>query len=228
MNDSGTKQRVERVKGGFGLALSLLASGLKAWQSSLDLMETESFARVVNDPRQGTLFLFWHNRIFPVMAAYRRVADSGRDLYALVSASRDGAQFSHFLEGCGIRTVRGSSSRRGGVAARELLRILEGGQHVAISVDGPRGPCYEAQPGAALLLQTTGIRPTLIGVEVERCRELASWDRFIVPMPGSRVRIKMDRSAPPATEGGKAGRQAIQKWIQEKLTGLTEDVHRRP
>lgn len=220
-------QGVEEVSGGLRVALSLLGGGLKAWQASFKFVGLEPFGSVVNDPHRGSLFLFWHNRIFPVMAGYRQIAQSGRDLYALVSASRDGAQFSHFLEGCGIRTVRGSSSRRGSVAARELLRIVEDGHHVAISVDGPRGPCYEAQPGAALLLQATGIPPTLVGAEVEHGRELASWDRFIVPLPGSRIRIKMDRSAPPATSRGKEGRQAVQNWVQERLTGLTMDLHRR-
>lgn len=220
-------QGVEEVSGGLRLVLGLLGPALKAWQSSFRFVGMEPFSAIVNDPRRGSLFLFWHNRIFPVMAGYRQVAASGRDLYALVSASRDGAQFSHFLEGCGIRTVRGSSSRRGSVAARELLRIVEDGHHVAISVDGPRGPCYAAQPGAALLLQATGISPTLIGAEVEHGRALSSWDQFIVPAPGSRVLIKMDRSAPPASERGKEGRQAVQKWIQEKLTSLTTDSHRQ-
>lgn len=220
------QEAVEQAGGGLRLALNAAGLGIRAWQRSLNLTGSQEFSELVNDPERGTLFLFWHNRIFPMMAAYRRAAQTGRELHALVSASRDGAQFSHFLESCGIRTVRGSSSRRGSTAARELVRIIESGQHVVISVDGPRGPCYEAQPGAAMLLQATGIRPCLLGAEVENCKELSSWDRFLVPMPGSRVKIKMDRSAPPSVKPGKEGRQAIQKWIQEKLMNLTADTHR--
>jgi hypothetical protein len=226
MDTTARTEKVEQVQGGAKLLLSGLGNILKIWQSSLRFVDEAKFAQVVNHPNQGTLFLFWHNRIFPVMAAYRRVAEPGRELHALVSASKDGAQFSHFVESCGIKTVRGSSSRRGGVAARELLRILQQGHHVAISVDGPRGPCYQTQPGAALLLQATGIRPTLLGAESENCRTLSSWDRFIVPWPGSRIRIKMDRSTPPDAMRGKAGRQAVQLWIQDKLNALTGDTHR--
>ena len=104
---------------------------------------------------------------------------------------------------------------------------MEQGNAVAITVDGPRGPCYEAQQGAALLMQQTGVPAYLIGVECESCWELSSWDRFIIPKPFSRVKIKMDRLAPVPSDDGKEGRKTIQELIQERLDRLTEDVHRK-
>jgi lysophospholipid acyltransferase (LPLAT)-like uncharacterized protein len=222
-NPSSTVHRVEGIQ---RAGLHLLGRLVRAWQRSLEYTGLEAMNAVVNDSASGVLFLLWHNRLFPMIGAYREVARGGRDLYGLVSASRDGARLAQFLESQGIRTVRGSSSRRGAVATRELLSVLAAGNHVAITVDGPRGPCYRPQAGAALLLQLTGAPVCFLGAEVEACRELRSWDRFIVPQPFSRVKIKLDRRALGDLSAGRQQRQAIQAMIDERLSRLTGDLHR--
>ena len=109
---------------------------------------------------------------------------------------------------------------------KELLKIMKDGHHVALTVDGPKGPCYAAQPGASLLVQMTGAPIHFVGAECENTWVINSWDRLLVPKPFSRVHIKMDRYAPPPGQTGKDGRRAIQKFIQENLTQLTQDTHR--
>jgi lysophospholipid acyltransferase (LPLAT)-like uncharacterized protein len=208
-------------------ALNLLGHTVRRWQRTFRYDGVEELAEAVHAQRSGSLFLLWHNRLFPCLGAIQQVDMRNRRMVALVSASRDGAQLSHFLAAVGIQTVRGSSSRRGAVAARELLKLLNAGDHIAITVDGPRGPCYQAQAGAALLVQLTGAPICCLGAEAENGLELKSWDRFIVPRPFSRVKIKLDRFRAPIAEKGKQQREAIQALIQEKLTGLTGDSHRK-
>jgi lysophospholipid acyltransferase (LPLAT)-like uncharacterized protein len=207
--------------------LHALGKGVRAWQNSLHYQGLEEMARVLDRDVSGALLLFWHNRLFSVIGAFKQLEGVQREVFGLVSASRDGAQLAHFLESQGIRTVRGSSSRRGAAAARQLLGLLADGNHVVITVDGPRGPCYQAQPGAALLLQLTGAPVCCLGAEAENARELRSWDRFILPMPFSRVKIKLDRFALPEPSPGKEQRQAIQAIIQNRLSRLTADIHRQ-
>ena len=78
-----------------------------------------------------------------------------------------------------------------------------------------------------MLLQQTGVPANLVVTECDACWELNSWDRFIVPRPFSKVRIKMDRYAHPHPTGGKEERKAIQQLLQERLNRLTEDRHRQ-
>jgi lysophospholipid acyltransferase (LPLAT)-like uncharacterized protein len=207
-------------------ALSLLGYSVRHWQQTLQYDGVEQLTAAVHASTSGSLFLLWHNRLFSTIGAMQQVDMRGRRVVALVSASRDGAQLSNFLEAVGIQPVRGSSSRRGAVAARELLKLLNAGDHIAITVDGPRGPCYRSQAGAALLVQMTGAPICCLGAESESCFELNSWDRFIIPRPFSRVKIKLDRFHAPNLEKGREQREAIQVLIQEKLTSLTRDSHR--
>lgn len=218
---------VHELKGSKSFLIGLLGRLVRWWQGTLQYDMEAHLSHVFQDHPGGFLILLWHNRLFAGIGCLRNTDIKGHKMHALVSASRDGAQLSQFLLAQDIHPIRGSSSRRGSTAARELVRTLHQGNAVAITVDGPRGPCYEAQQGASLLMQTTGVPAFLVGVECESCWELPSWDRFIVPRPFSRVKIKVDRFAPADPQGGKEERKAIQRMIQERLGALTVDSHRQ-
>jgi len=204
--------KIHRVSGLSHALLMLLGRLVRAWQHSLRYEGLEHFRRLVGESPQGSLLLLWHNRLFPCVGGLMSAGMGSRRIHALVSASRDGAQLAHFLEAQGLSVVRGSSSRRGAVAAKQLLQLLAAGHHVAITVDGPRGPRYSPQPGAAQLAQNG--------------RELRSWDQFLGPAPFSRVKIKAERHALPAGLHGREQRAAIQQLIGDRLTRLTRDSHR--
>ena len=74
----------------------------------------------------------------------------------LTSPSRDGDIIARCVHGFGMGSVRGSSSRRGSQALRELLTLLKQGCDLAITPDGPRGPRYEMSAGAIFLAQISG------------------------------------------------------------------------
>ncbi|NDV61349.1 lysophospholipid acyltransferase family protein [Puniceicoccales bacterium CK1056] len=223
---ANSSPKIHSVSGLQRVLLAAFAWCLRKWMKTLEFEDLVSLNRVVNKAPTGTIFLLWHNRLFPLMSALVRVGVEGREFHGLVSASRDGGQLSYFMESIGVKPIRGSSSRRGAVAARELLKVLNKGHHIAITIDGPRGPCYEAQLGASLLVQLTGAPVVLLGAECESCRSLRSWDRFIIPRPFSRVKIKMDHLALDSRETGKEQRKVIQQLIQKQLSGLTSDLHR--
>jgi hypothetical protein len=90
--------------------------------------------------------------------------------------------------------VRGSSSRRGSRALRELVAQVESGRDIAITPDGPRGPRYSLGSGAISLAQLTATSIVPMHAKFSRCFRMKSWDGFIVPLPFSKVRITVDDS----------------------------------
>jgi lysophospholipid acyltransferase (LPLAT)-like uncharacterized protein len=105
---------------------------------------------------------------------------------AIVSASKDGGFLTAILERFGVQPVRGSSSRRGPQAMRELITWAEQGWDLAITPDGPRGPRYKIQQGVMSLAQLTG-RPILpAAYNLAWKITVKSWDRFQIPIPFSR------------------------------------------
>lgn len=228
MNDPNIRSsKVHDVSGIRRLFLKLLGWIVRKWQASLQYeFDIEADGFFSHSPK-GSLLLLWHNRLFPGIGALNEVDLQGERLHALVSASRDGGQLSFFIRELGLIPIRGSSSRRGSVAARECVKVLKNGGHLAITVDGPRGPCYEPQQGAALLMQVTGADVNLVGVECESCWILNSWDKFILPVPFSRVKVKLDRCGTTLLGEG-SDRETVRLSVQKRLMALTLDQHHQP
>lgn len=145
--------------------------------------ETEKHLARTDGP---TLFVLWHNRLF-VVAEIARTYRGGRPLHALISTSKDGAWLTEFFASVGLSAVRGSSSKGGREAARELVQALKDGGDGGITPDGPRGPCYVAKPGALIVARRSGATVVLLGIAYASAWRLRSWDRFYLPLPFSRV-----------------------------------------
>ncbi|MDB6127885.1 MAG: hypothetical protein JWM35_1781, partial [Verrucomicrobia bacterium] len=134
--------------------------------------------------------VLWHNRLFLATEIYRRWRRP-RPLYALISASKDGAWLVAFFEMVGgMRAARGSSSRLGREAVSTLVDLQAAGHDIGITPDGPRGPCYEVKPGAVIVPRRTRVPLLLIGGDFQNAWRIRSWDRFYLPLPFSRVKMR--------------------------------------
>ena len=180
------------ISGWRRLVLSPLGLLVRLWGCTLRL-DIDPAERAIFETRdQPVAFVLWHNRLFLVAEFYRRYR-GGRPVYGLVSASRDGAWLTAFFSLVGMRAVRGSSSRGGREAATALVGVLRAGHDVGITPDGPRGPCYDFTPGALLVARQTGTPLLLLGGAFASAWRLGSWDRFYLPRPFSRVRVRCVR-----------------------------------
>ncbi|MGZ5516956.1 MAG: lysophospholipid acyltransferase family protein [Limisphaerales bacterium] len=133
------------------------------------------------------IFCVWHNRLAMALASNNvpfRELWPATGLAAVVSASRDGAFLASILEHFGMQPIRGSSSRRGAQALLEATGWLsDKGYNIAITPDGPRGPCYKIQEGIISLAQLTGRPIVPLGFEGRPHFKARSWDKFQVPLP---------------------------------------------
>ena len=166
-----------------------LASFVRLWSMTIR-MELDPESRAIFARDEPILFVLWHNRLFVVTELTRRYR-GGRAIYALISASRDGAWLAAFFSACGLRSVRGSSSRLGHEAARGLVEVLRAGNDAGITPDGPRGPAYEMKAGALVVARRAQRTVALIGVDYESSWRLGTWDGFHVPAPFSRARVRL-------------------------------------
>jgi lysophospholipid acyltransferase (LPLAT)-like uncharacterized protein len=136
--------------------------------------------------RAGTpvIYTVWHGQILLLPYLYGRRFR----IHALTSRSRDGEILSRFVEGFGIRVVRGSTSRGGPRALLRLARVIrDQGDNALVVPDGPRGPRHVAQPGAVLLAKLTGVPMVPVAFSASSRRVVRSWDRFLVPHPFARA-----------------------------------------
>ena len=144
----------------------------------------------------NVIFASWHSHL--VILAYHL---RGKNIHLLISRHRDGQLITSILEKLGYSAARGSSTR-GGVAG--LFGMVKGAADtdLGITPDGPRGPAGQVKQGIAALAKITGMPVIPLGYSATKYWRLSSWDRHVVPKPGSACRIRY--GTPVKYEGNSA------------------------
>jgi hypothetical protein len=178
------------------LLASLASTLARAIFSTIRLRVIDHSGFLTNPPKEPRILVFWHNRIPAIAVAFLRhyphYHPSRKGVSVLTSPSRDGDILAGVMANLGMGSVRGSSSRRGSTALRELVALLESGVDLAITPDGPRGPKYSLGPGAVFLAQKSGIPIMPLHARYHGAIRLKTWDNFAIPLPFSRITITID------------------------------------
>lgn len=147
------------------------------------------------DPRSGSagppvrravddIYALWHQQLLMLMLRHR-----DEQIAVMISQSSDGDLATPIVERLGFEVIRGSSSRGGSRGIAGMVQAARAGHSLALTVDGPGGPARRCKPGAVLIASRAGI-PIVPTVAVPAAgRALNSWDRFLVPYPGSKVYV---------------------------------------
>lgn len=128
------------------------------------------------------ILTFWHTCIFGATWFWRK-----RGIVVMSSQSRDGEYIAGFIKRFGYGAARGSSSRGGARALAIMAECLANGLDVAFTIDGPRGPAFEAKTGAVTLARHTEQVILPFHIAVRRHISLPSWDRLQIPWPFTRA-----------------------------------------
>ena len=102
---------------GLGPALGALA--LRALVATLRVRREEAAVAPLWAARAPVIYAVWHGRILLLPRLYGR-----RGSHVLASRSRDGELVARWMTRFGLVPVRGSSTRGGGEALRQLARAL--------------------------------------------------------------------------------------------------------
>ena len=117
-------------------------------------IRTEGADRVDVLHRRGQpiILAFWHAQQLMIPLGYR-----GAGTHILISRHRDGEVIARIVARFGHRAVRGSSTRGGAGALRELIRLGRSGADLVVTPDGPKGPRLVAKLGVIQLARATGM-----------------------------------------------------------------------
>lgn len=171
---------------------------------------------------RGVLIAMWHGPHFPILWAYR-----GCGIYVMTSHSADGEILTRVLRSLGYRCFRGSSSRGGQRAMIEMARSVRGGADVAVAVDGPRGPRYQAKAGILLLAKLTGAWVLPVAAGLDRFWQINSWDRYRLPKPLSRAQVLTGEPLAVARDADDAQMERLRRWLEGHLWDLQIEADRR-
>jgi lysophospholipid acyltransferase (LPLAT)-like uncharacterized protein len=176
--------------------------------------------------KRPSIFCVWHNRLalcLPIYWKYAQSASPTSGMAAMASASKDGAFLAAIIRCFKVHAVRGSSSRRGPQALLELTGWAERGHDLAITPDGPRGPCYTVQPGVISLAQVTGLPIVPCSYNLSRKITVKSWDQFQIPMPFSTCEVLIGKPITVPRNASDSEREQLRLELQTQLRSMTRE-----
>jgi lysophospholipid acyltransferase (LPLAT)-like uncharacterized protein len=161
------------------------------------------------------IYALWHDRIFASTYFFR-----DRGIAVITSRSKDGEYIARFIQRLGYGAIRGSSTRGGVGALVEMIRTMRQGVPMAFTLDGPKGPRYEAKSGAILLAKKTGNPLMPFVVECSSYWSINSWDLLQIPKPFTRAKLFIGQPISVPTEAGEKEIEDTRRKLQGSLDEL--------
>lgn len=134
------------------------------------------------------LLCTWHQQFFSAIRYFRKYQRYHPHL--MISPSKDGDIIAGVARLAGWHPIRGSSSRGGKKAMRDLVRRLKETNLAAHIVDGPKGPIGKVKAGTIRLTHITEAVIVPFYISTTSAWTFNSWDRFFIPKPFATVFLR--------------------------------------
>ncbi len=172
--------------------------------------------------KNSLVFSLWHDELFPLMKVQRQL-----DIVTVVSPSHDGGLLASVLERLGLRTVRGSSTRKGMSALLNAVKLMKKEKiHACVTIDGPLGPRHIPKDGACFLAFHADAFIVPVRLKMRSSVKLKTWDKFQIPLPFSRIDIEY--GIPYKIEGETLNTELLtqeKEKLNTALNSLEKDNH---
>ncbi|MFO7813075.1 MAG: lysophospholipid acyltransferase family protein [Pelovirga sp.] len=132
--------------------------------------------------KEHVILCAWHDQLLMMVTIYQ-----GPGAKILISRSRDGELIARTVSYFGQGAVRGSSSRGGREAFREMLKFAQLDVDLAVTPDGPKGPRRQMKDGVLQMARISGRPVVPLAYVCSRGYRFRSWDRFLLPSPFARA-----------------------------------------
>lgn len=132
------------------------------------------------DPEGRVIFAFWHGR----MLFMPYIQPPGRST-VMISRHRDGELISRIIKTYDIDSSRGSTTRGGMAALKDVLRLAKEKYNIVFTPDGPKGPRFTVQMGAIQAAKATGfpIYPVTYSARKKKLSDPGTASSSLTPSP---------------------------------------------
>jgi len=134
------------------------------------------------------LLCSWHQQFYPLVCYFTKFSQYKPSI--MISRSKDGEFIAQICRSMGWRPVRGSSSKGGATALKDMIANVRQHRLAGHILDGPRGPVGKVKKGVIFMATSSDARIVPVYVRPHSAWFFRkSWDQFFVPKPFSKVTI---------------------------------------
>jgi lysophospholipid acyltransferase (LPLAT)-like uncharacterized protein len=184
-------------------------------RTEFHIVQPETSPYVTPPGSERYTYCVWHDSLILPLFVGRQDHTT-----ALVGMHRDGTFLTNSLNALGMPSVRGSSSRGGAQAVRQLLQETHD-RHIVLTPDGPRGPRRTMKAGCAFVASRTGhpVVPTAFA-----CRRSwhigTGWTDLMIPRPFTAAYVVTGNAIPIPPDASRDELDEYTSLIQEEMDRL--------
>ena len=206
-----------RVKRRLRVAGSLGAGLIRAWGGTWRVqIHDDHFREDACRYAPFHVYVCWHSRMLALSYSFREEA-----FQLLASEHRDGEMMGQLLRRLGYGHVRGSSTRGGARAIREMVAGLRTGYHLGITLDGPVGPRHVFKRGPIEIAKLSGAPVIPVTAATRSPWVLSSWDAFQIPRPFATVNVRFGSPIVVPPDADEEMMEAKRREAEQALLKLT-------
>jgi len=208
----------------FAVAVPVAHNFLRLIWSSFRLeIEGDERMRELLAVREPVVFAFWHEGLLVITRYVAQLLNGGFNITFLISPSVDGELGVQLLARYGSKAVRGSSRRSGAAALRGLNQAIRRDKaSVCVTLDGSKGPRRYCKPGAIMVARISGVPIVPIACAAHRSWRARTWDRHLIPKPGSRVVIVVGEPYTVPRDMDEQALEAHRSDLEGRVNALVE------
>lgn len=138
--------------------------------------------------REEHIIGFWHEDSSIMNLVLERVASESVKLLILITSAVRGDVIERLVQYYGAEGFRVDYAEKGTASIRRLMRRAMEKVTIAVAWDGPSGPLHEPKKLPFLLAARAG--KSILGISVRYSAALRlpwRWDRYVVPLPFTRI-----------------------------------------
>ena len=204
-----------------GWGLSTYA--MLAWRTARFQVKGQEYVTQVHESGRSLLLAAWHGMTM-MFTGYLAAHEDLRKFLVVVPDDPRGAVLSIWVERMKGTPFTISMEANSMVAGRRLLaliRQMKQGKHLYLNPDGPYGPSHEPKRGVAFIARKSGALIIPSAAYTDTCYRVPRWDRYVVPLPYSRISIVMGE---PLEIPPKADLELARTAIRERLNQVEREA----
>jgi lysophospholipid acyltransferase (LPLAT)-like uncharacterized protein len=134
---------------------------------------------------ESSVYAFWHGR----MSLMFFMRSKNKLVNIFISSHADGKIIGNVSKFFDINVIWGSSNKNPMGSVRNIFAALAKKECMAITPDGPRGPRFEINSAIAKIASKYNVPVIPMTFASSRRKIFSSWDRFILPLPFSKLAL---------------------------------------
>ena len=182
----------------------------------------EIIARIIEDDLPY-LPCYWHRDIFVCLMTIRSWIRRGFKAGVIISASVDGEVPAAIARAWGAEVVRGSATRTGALAMRDMHQLMKGGVSIITAADGPVGPAYYFKPGVILAARIGSAHLLPISCAASRAWQFDTWDDFVLPKPFAKIALAIGEPIEVPRRASQDEQEELRIRLQDAVNSLHEE-----